>query len=131
MLGGVDAAIRPPVADVERFDPATGAVHALATQLAARTGAAVVPIGTADAQLAVIGGIDPDRAAARVRRGDRCSTPAPPCVVSRVDDAQMARAELTATTLTDGTVVAIGGAPPGLPPTGDVDVVTLTGGVVR
>src|SRR5207248_7039941 len=98
--------------------------------LAPRTGAAVVPIGIGAFQLAVVGGEDPSTGggAGFVEAIDLDTTAG--MRVSRVDDAAMARAELTATTLSDGSVVAIGGAPPGQAPTGAVDLVTLTGGVV-
>ena len=112
----------------ERFDPRTGSLDPIG-ELAPRTGAAAAALGPAATPLlAVVGGalegapgepagvlelIDPDGAG--------------PARIDRVDDARLARIDATATTLTDGRVIVIGGRAPGGAPTGDLIELTASG----
>ena len=98
---------------VEHFDPRTGVLAELA-RLASRTGTTATLIGAGpQARLAVVGGTGPgllelvDLEAGAPR-------------VERIDDARLARVEMTATTLTDGRVVVIGGEGPGGQPLAEV-----------
>jgi hypothetical protein len=129
VLGGVDPIDgTSPVADVERFDPRTGELRLLAT-VDPRIGAVAAALGTGgDARIALLGGqdpltgvgatfvelLEPDAPAARR--------------YERIDDAQMARVGLTATALTDGRVIAIGGMPIGGVPSDAVDEVSISNG---
>ena len=67
-------------------------------------------IGT-ETLVTIIGGVDPIRRRRDVRRDDRGREP-PHRRVERLDDSQMARVGLTATTLTDGSMIVIGGRDP-------------------
>lgn len=127
-VGGADAS-GAAVADVERFDPTTGAFSVL-TQVAARTGAVVAPLGTGEFRVALVGGYDPstgsDAGFVELIEADTNVARR----VERIDDAQMAREELTATALSDGRVIAIGGAPRGAMPSGAVEEVSAASGTV-
>jgi hypothetical protein len=99
VLGGNDGGA--PVTAVERFDPRTGTLAPLAT-LEPRTGAIATTLGIgATARAVVLGGAGARLVELIDAEGRR----------EVVDDSQlaMARTEQTATTLTDGRVVAIGG----------------------
>jgi hypothetical protein len=134
ILGGVDPTLtNEPIADIFRFDPRTGEMRLLVTTMFPRIQAVAATVGTgADAQVALIGGLDPSTGGgadfvelidADNPSGNR---------IDRVDDTNMARVGLTATTLTDGRVIAIGGKDPttGLPKP-DVDEVTLANGTAQ
>ncbi len=110
---------------VERFDPRTGELEELG-RLAARTGAVAAPLGLAGApQLAVIGGAigaEPAGILELVQPDDGGLTR-----IDRIDDARLARAGATATVLTDGRVVVIGGRGPGGAPSGDLIEISARG----
>ncbi len=135
LLGGVDPSDpTSAIADIERFDPRTGELRLLAT-VQNRLGAVAAPLGiAADAHVALIGGIDPSTGSgATFVELIEAENPADRRV-ERIDDAQMDRIGLTATALTDGRVIAIGGMrPPSDPPSNAVDEVSLSNGtaVVR
>ncbi|HET9988466.1 MAG TPA: hypothetical protein VFQ65_08095 [Kofleriaceae bacterium] len=128
ILGGVDPGTTTPNGEIERFDPQTGELRLLASppEVTPRVGAVAASLGVGgDTRIALIGGtangsgatfielVQPDGPAGRR--------------VDRVDDTQMARSELTATALTDGRLIAIGGRD-GTTPSNAVDEVTIDNG---
>jgi len=127
VLGGVDPKSMQALPDVERFDPQTGALTLLAT-LTPRTDAVAASLGVGgDTRIALIGGSDPVTGigAAFV---ELIEPDAPVSRrVERIDDAQMARTGLTATALTDGRVIAIGGIDGGTP-SAAVDEISIDSG---
>jgi hypothetical protein len=126
VLGGADPS-GAPLPDVERFDPQTGTLTSLAT-LTPRTGAVAASLGVGgDTRIALIGGEDPlTHAGASFVELIEPDAPISRRV-ERIDDAQMARTELTATALTDGRVIAIGGLD-GLTPSAAVDEISIDSG---
>ena len=127
-VGGVDAS-GTAVPDVERFDPRTGELRPLAT-VAPRVGDIAATVGTgSDAQIALIGGLDPTTGTGASFVELLEADGPPQRRVQMLPDGNMSRVGLTATTLTDGRVIAIGGMmPPSGPPAADVDEVTLANG---
>ena len=125
ILGGADPN-GTPIGDVERFDPQTGALAVLAT-LTPRTGAVPASLGVgADTRIALIGGTDPSTGTGATFV-ELIEPDAPTSRrVERIDDAQMARSGLTATALTDGRVIAIGGTDG--TPSAAVDEVSIDSG---
>jgi hypothetical protein len=125
ILGGTDPS-GAPIGDVERFDPQTGALAVLAT-LTPRAGAVPASLGVgADTRIALIGGTDPSTGIGATFV-ELIEPDAPTSRrVERIDDAQMARSGLTATALTDGRVIAIGGTDG--TPSAAVDEVSIDSG---
>ncbi|MCW5807782.1 MAG: hypothetical protein KIT31_35845 [Deltaproteobacteria bacterium] len=115
---------------LERFDPRTGARTEIAT-LGARVGAVAAMLG---GDLALIGGAADGGGADFVEIID-ADDPASTRVSSVADTRlAMARIELTATTLTDGRIVAIGGRPPGSPaiaPSGAIAEIAVVSGAAE
>ncbi|MEO8550217.1 MAG: hypothetical protein ABI678_09590 [Kofleriaceae bacterium] len=112
IFGGVDPSSGEPIGEIERFDPMSGELRLVAVppEVTPRTGAVAARLGVGgDARVALIGGTDTstDKGAtfaelieASAPSGRR---------VERIDDASMARTDLSATALTDGRIVTIGG----------------------
>jgi hypothetical protein len=116
------------VTDVERFDPMTGEFGTLTT-ISSRIGAVVGLLGIGSATLVtIIGGVDPTTGnGATFVETIESENPADRRV-ERIDDSQMARVGLTATTLTDGSMIVVGGRAPNGSAAGDVDEITLMNG---
>jgi hypothetical protein len=134
LVGGVDPANpMSAIADVERFDPRTGELRLLATTDMPRIGTVAATLGTAtDAQVALIGGLDPATGAGanflELIEADNPSMRR----IEPVADGNMSRVGLTATTLTDGRVIVIGGmTPPAGGTAADVDEVRLANGTAE
>ena len=111
LVGGVSSASDPTsaVTDVERFDPTMNDYRPL-TSISARLGGVIALLGTGTETLVmVIGGTDPTGAPLTFVETIEAENPADRRV-ERIDDTTMARVGLSATTLTDGTVVVIGGS---------------------
>jgi hypothetical protein len=112
------------IAQVERFDPSTGAYNTL-HEVSKRIGAAYALLGDiSDTRVVVIGGIDPTITTAdpitgvgatfiEVIDADRATD----AQYDTFPDSHMPRIGMSATTLTDGRVIAIGGR---VPPVGAV-----------
>ena len=128
-LGGLDPSGNA-IPDVERFDPQTGELALLAT-VSPRIGAVAAMLGTgSDARIALIGGLDPATTvgATFIELID-ADQPASRRI-EQIDDATMDRVGLTATALTDGSVIVIGGfEPPSTnPPLPAVNEISLSSG---
>jgi hypothetical protein len=121
--GGADGS---SVSEVERFDPLTGELTVVGAVLA-RDHAVQALIGASPPRVvvvggAVVGGVTGMDGAKFIEVVDARR-------IERVDNTDMARVDLTATALTDGRVVVIGGRPPGggplgAAPLGDIDEVS-------
>lgn len=114
------------IAQVERFDPNTGAYTNL-HDIAKRTGAAVALLGEiADTRVVIIGGIDATTGAGatfiEVIDADRATE----AQYEMFPDSQMPLIGISATTLTDGRVIAIGGATPSSNPQPSDQVIEVT-----
>lgn len=109
------------VAEVERFDPVTGKLTTVGP-VQARTHPVEAMIGTSPPRVIVLGGSVTGGASGMA--GARFVELVDAQGVESQDNTDMARADLTATSLTDGRVVVIGGsAPPGGAPLGEIDIV--------
>lgn len=117
-VGGVDGT-GAPVATVERFDALTGQLTVLG-EVSPREGAVQALIGTSPPRVMVVGGASGSDSAKFVELLDADR-------IERLEFAEMARVDLTTTTLIDGRVIAIGGREPGGPPSGDIDMVAVDG----
>lgn len=111
--------------EIERFDPSTGKLTLLDTALAERTGAVEALIGTSPPRVVLLGGAIGTSGAnfleiVEPNRSQRSVTNYP--------DGHLKRIEMTATSLTDGRVIAIGGRPPGEAPVATITQVTLIQG---
>jgi hypothetical protein len=119
---------RGAISSIERFDPRRGALEVLG-DLSERTGAAAAQVGAGDAlQVAVIGGSAPGGEPSGLLEliGAVATGPAR---IDRVEDDRLARDGATATTLTDGRVIVIGGRRAGGAPSGDLtELVSSTSG---
>jgi hypothetical protein len=100
------------LADVERFDPVSGVYSATLEPVVPRIGAIDAVLGLSPPRIALIGGSTGGAGAEFIELID----PERPKEI--IDDTAMARVGLTATSLTDGRVIAIGGNPPGGLPSG-------------
>ena len=121
------------VLSIEQFDPRTGELHVIATLDGSRSKAVATVIGIGNtSRIAMIGGDSNGSGADFV---ELLEVDAPELQrIEKVPDSQlaMARIDLTATTLTDGRVVAIGGIPNiGGAPSGVVAEITSVGGAVE
>ncbi|MEP6861130.1 MAG: hypothetical protein ABJE66_10940 [Deltaproteobacteria bacterium] len=129
ILGGHTPGAMTPNGEIERFDPLTGELRLLASppEVTPRSGAVAAQLGTGgDTRIALIGGADTNGNGATFIELVEPDAPSGRRV-DRVDDAQMARTMLTATALTDGRVIAIGGLAAGTP-SNAVDEVTIANG---
>jgi hypothetical protein len=116
IFGGTDPSSNTSIADVERFDPQTGTLTTYAT-VTPRDGAVAASLGVgSDARVALIGGTDPAPSTAGATFMELIVPDAQESRrIERVDDTLMARSGLTATALTDGRVIVIGGLDGGAP----------------
>ena len=123
-----------PLEQVERFDPNTGEYETL-HEIASRVGSVAALLGDqADTRVVVIGGSDAVTGAAVPFVEVIDADTATDRQYSMFDDTQMTRVGMTATSLTDGRVISIGGlAPNTTKPSSDVIEVSSTSGtpVVR
>ena len=116
LLGGTDG--KNSVPSVERFDPLTGQLSMIGTAVP-RDHAAQALFGTSPQQVLVVGGASPD---------DGMGVGLIEVIDSHKIDpfkADLARIDLTATGLTDGRVMVIGGKPTDGGPVGDIDEIAL------
>ena len=117
--GTASTAGPPLVTNVEHFDPLTGELSVIG-DVQPRNGAVQALVGTSLPRVAVIGGTWNSAGATFIEVIDDRR-------IDRLDFAEMARVDLTATSLTDGRVMVIGGNPPGQPPMGDIDEIAPDG----
>ncbi len=122
ILGGQVGAA--PVLDVERFDPPTGQL-VFVGRLSERLGAVEALLGTAPPRIAVLGGQVGASGASLVELIDPAQS------VEVIEDVRMARLGITATSLTDGRVISIGGHAPGVGPVGTITEVSVNGPTVE
>jgi hypothetical protein len=106
------------VTSVERFDPLNGQLTTVGSVMP-RDRAVHALIGTAPPKVVVIGGTSgPDGAKFIELLDDRR--------IEQFEFSEMARIDLTATSLTDGRVIVIGGNAPGDPPSGEIDEIAVS-----
>lgn len=119
LVGGADSR-DAAVLDVERFDPVTGALTTIGPVLA-RDGAVHALVGLSPPRVVVVGG---SVVGGTGTNGANFLEVVDDRRIDRVDNADMARIDLTATAVRDGRVIVIGGKPPGGAPLGDIDEIT-------
>lgn len=113
----------------ERFDPTTGALTD-ATPLLERVGGNAALLGTgAAARIVVLGGVDGGGGGLGTIELIRLDNGV--AVADQLPVGGLARLGTSATTLTDGRIVVIGGRPPGGGPVADLDVVADVAGTVE
>jgi hypothetical protein len=123
LLGGTSSDLKS-VAEVERFEPVTGALARVGS-VQERTRPVEALIGMAPPRVLVLGGAVTSGSAGM--DGARFVEVVDAQGVDLQDNASMARVDLTATSLTDGRVIVIGGSSPsGGAPLGDIDIVALS-----
>jgi hypothetical protein len=112
------------VSTIERFDPLTGTLASVGS-IDERTDAVEALIGSSPPRVVIVGGRVGNVGASFLELVD------PTRSVERVDDLQspMPRIGLTATSLTDGRVMVIGGNPPSGAPVGTISELSLGTGV--
>lgn len=112
------------VSTIERFDPVTGTLASVGS-IDERADAAEALIGSSPPRVIIVGGRNNNVGASFLELVD------PARSVDRIDDLQapMPRVGLTATSLTDGRVIVIGGNPPGGAPVGTISELSLGTGV--
>ncbi len=112
------------ISTIERFDPMTGTLASVGS-IDERTDTVAALIGSSPPRVVIVGGRIGTVGASFLELVD------PRRNVERVDDLQspMPRVGLTATSLTDGRVIVIGGNEPGQPPVGTISELTLGNGV--
>ncbi len=111
LVGGSDGA--RPTQTVERFDPSTGELTTLGT-VSARERAVHSWVGAPLRRVVVLGGVAGAVGAPFIEVIGQRS-------IERFDFVEMARVDLTATSLTDGRVIVIGGNTPGGAPSKEID----------
>jgi hypothetical protein len=108
------------MSEVERFDPITGELT-MKDAVLARDRAVQALIGLSPPRVVVVGGTVAGGATGM--DGAQFLELIDERGIERFDNADMARVDLTATALTDGRVIVIGGKVPGGAPLGDIDEV--------
>jgi hypothetical protein len=132
LLGGVNP--NDPadaIEQVERFDPNTGEYETL-HDIVPRLGSAIAPLGEInDARVVVLGGLDPStgQGAEFVEVLDAASTTERQ--YENFFEPQMARVGLSATALSDGRVIVIGGRIPNGAASSFVGEVSVASGIVN
>jgi len=102
-----------PQIDVERFDPRLGRLEVVA-QIEGRTLFAEAALGAEEFRIALVGGSADGQTPANLVELLELDSQRP---VDSFPDTKMGRIDLTATALTDGRVIVIGGRAPGSPAT--------------
>lgn len=108
------------VSSVERFDPLTGQLTTMGSVMP-RDRAVHALIGTSPPRAVVIGGTSGTEGAKFIEVLDARH-------IDQYEFSEMARIDLTATSLTDGRVIVMGGNAPGARPSGEIDEIALIDG---